>query len=919
MRLPVSKYLLTSLFGLFCWLNHAVGQHVVSGRVTTRSANVPVVGASVVEKNTTNGVQTDAQGNYTIKVASPRAVLRLSSVGYVAREFAVNEQATLNITLAEDETTLNDVVVSATRGPVRKLETTTAIDILPGKELQDRTPVTLADAIRYTPGIYAQSSAGRYGGQIFIRGFPDGTGNGLVYTGVLLDGIPTLASPTRPVDEFFKYDANIERIEIVRGSAATLFGRSAAAGVVNMITKTGGTKLGGSVQLSNYSNTFGEGLNPRVDVNLNGPISQDLRFNVGGFWYNDKGYRNNGAPDKGYQFRANLDYLLPNNRGTIRLYAMNTDLITQNLIDVPYQVGSQAIAPGWDASQTYYTPALDAINFNVWKERRTVAFNETPSVEVRSSRKATEEGNYARGSFVGLNVDYQFGGGWAVANKFRYMNINTGTKFNLGVSPFYTTVPQSQIRTIIDGDGTNSDIIDELRLEKTIDGTHARHLISVGSYLSRLSLQNNTYSFTYFGGSTRAADGSLTVTPTVSGSITPASGRISRVSDYRENTTSFFAGDEIKIGGKTTINVGLRYDRVDLDMTDYMAPVTTGATAFSANPRIVAENRVVSLSDWSGSIGINRLLGPNSAIYLNVVRAFRAPDNSTYTQVRRAMRSENGRFVYDPNGAYTVLPNGLEKNEVVYNQEIGYRTTVGDLGIDLAAFHTFIDNRLVTTYEGAQAVQRPLGNNRILGTELTLTYTPKFVRGLVIRSGFTIQDANFADFKITPSHVTVGSTTAVSGKRFDPTKDSFGIPVVQVSTSPAIYQLDLKGRQIPNVPMYIWNASIVYSSKYFGVDLRSNLAMKRYNDPTNLFELPNLHQVEAGAFVQYPMPGGSSLKLRANIQNLLNSQDMTRLLYLDTTDATLTQKQWDPNFTGLLGVGVPLLPRRTILSLTYTL
>lgn len=901
---------------LFCCLLQAYGQHTVNGKITATANGLPVVGASVVEQNTNNGVMTDADGNYTIKVASSKAVLRITSVGFAAQEVYIDDKSSVNVSLKEDATTLNDVVVSATRGPVRKIETTTAIDILPGKELQERTPVTLADAIRYTPGIYTQSSAGRYGGQIFIRGFPDGTGNGLVYTGVLLDGIPTLASPTRPVDEFFKYDANIERIEIVRGSAATLFGRSAAAGVVNMITKTGGTKLGGSLQLSNYSNTFGTGLNPRVDLNLNGPITKQLRFNLGGFWYNDKGYRNAGAPDKGYQFRGNLDYLLPNNRGSIRLYGMTTDLITQNLIDIPYEVASQNIATGWDASQTFYTPALDAINFNAWRERRTVPSTETPTIVSRSVRKSIEDGNYARGGFAGLNVNLDLGKGWGVTNKFRVMSIATGTKFNLGVSPFYTTTPTSHIRTIIDGDGDNRDYINEFRLEKQIVSGKTRHLISVGSYLSSLDLQNNTFSFTYFSGITRNPDGGIGVTPIVSGSITPATGRISRVSKYIENTTSFFAGDEIKIGGKTTFNIGLRYDRVDLDMTDYMAPLVTGATAFSANPRIVAENRKVDLSDWSGSLGFNRLLGANSAVYANIVRAFRAPDNSTYTQVRRAMTLVNGRQQYDPNGTYTVLPNGLEKNEVVYNQEVGYRTTVNDLGIDLAAFHTFIDNRLVTTYEGAQAVQRPLGNNRILGTELTLTYTPRAVKGLVIRSGFTVQDARFADFKITPSHVTVGSTTAVSGKRFDATKDTYGIPVINVATG--INQLDLKGRQIPNVPRYIWNASIVYSAKYFGVDLRSNLAMKRYNDPTNILELPNLHQVEAGAFVQYPMKGGGSLKFRANVQNLLNTQAVTRLLYLDTSDAALTQKQWDPNFTGLHGVGVPLLPRRTILSLTYS-
>jgi outer membrane receptor protein involved in Fe transport len=909
------KLILFCFFTLFTQLVFAQSKSI-SGKVTSASNGSALIGVAIREKGTSNATMTNNDGNFSISLSSANPVLILTSVGYSEKQVSVGNETNLNITMNEDVTSLSDVVVSATRGPVRRLETTTAIDIIQGKELQERTPVTLADAIRYTPGVYAQSSAGRYGGQIFIRGFPDGTGNGLVYTAVLLDGIPTLGSPTRPVDEFFKYDSNIEKIEIVRGNAAGLFGRAAAAGVVNMITKTGGEKHSGSVQISNYSNTFGSGLNPRVDLNVNGPISKNIRYNAGGFWYDDKGYRNAGAPDKGYQFRGNVDYLFAKNRGSVRVYGMLTDLITQNLIDSPYKVSSMSLADGWNSSDTYYNTNLDALSYNVWKERRAVTSAETPTVEVRSAKKSFEDGNYAKGGFAGINFNFDLGKGFTVSNKLRYMTMGTGTKFNLGVSSFYTSTPTSQIRTLIDGDGDNSDLINDFKIEKKIETGKIKNLISVGSYISRVNIQNNTFSFTYFGGLARNADYTLPVTPVVAGTITPASGRISRISDYDENTTSFYLSDEIKINNKTTINAGWRYDKVDMDLTDFMAPLVTGANADVTNPKIVAENRIVNLSDWSGSIGANQLIGENSAVYLNVVRAYRAPDNSTYTQVRRIMPVVAGKSKYDPAGTYSVLPNGIDKNEVVYNQELGYRTTVRDLGIDWAAFHTFIDNRLVTTYEGAQAVQRPLGNNRIVGSELTLTLTPSAVKGLVIRSGFTVQSAKFTDFKITPSHVTAGT---LPGRRFDPTKELYGVNIVQVTqTAPIIYQLDLKGKQIPNVPRYIWNFSAVYSTKYFGIDLRSNLAMKRYNDPTNLISLPNLHQVEAGAFVQYKLKNSSDLKLRVNIQNVLNSQAVTRLLYLDTTDAALTQKQWDPDFSALYGVGVPLLPRRTIWSLSYS-
>ena len=78
---------------------------------TISDSQGPLIGATIKEKGTTNGAVSDIEGNFTIQVSSPNAILVISSIGFVQQEVKVGSQKVINITMKEDNQSLNEVVV----------------------------------------------------------------------------------------------------------------------------------------------------------------------------------------------------------------------------------------------------------------------------------------------------------------------------------------------------------------------------------------------------------------------------------------------------------------------------------------------------------------------------------------------------------------------------------------------------------------------------------------------------------------------------------------------------------------------------------------------------------------------------------------------------------------------------------------
>ena len=191
----------------------------------------PLIGASVVVKGTTAGVMTDIDGNFSLKVQNGQTVT-FSYVGYVTQEIKISGQNNLKITLLENASVLDDVVVIG-YGTMRKKDLTGAVTQINPDKMADQNPGTVQDLLRGTPGLqigYDASAKG--GGSIKLRGENSlGTNTSPM---LVVDGMPFYGelSEINPDD--------IGQIDILKDASSTaIYGARAAAGVIIITTKKG--------------------------------------------------------------------------------------------------------------------------------------------------------------------------------------------------------------------------------------------------------------------------------------------------------------------------------------------------------------------------------------------------------------------------------------------------------------------------------------------------------------------------------------------------------------------------------------------------------------------------------------------------------------------------------------------------------
>lgn len=134
------------------YANEVVFQEQISGQVTDESG-VPLPGASVIEKGTTNGTQTDFDGNFNITV-SKGAVLVVSYVGFAPKEVVIESSSVINVVLQEDAAALDEVVVIG-YGTQTRAEVTNAVSQLEGPVLKQTPAISTSNALQgQVPGLF---------------------------------------------------------------------------------------------------------------------------------------------------------------------------------------------------------------------------------------------------------------------------------------------------------------------------------------------------------------------------------------------------------------------------------------------------------------------------------------------------------------------------------------------------------------------------------------------------------------------------------------------------------------------------------------------------------------------------------------------------------------------------------------------
>lgn len=251
------KLLLKEALKVFCvifiFLGTLSGNEIIAqttsitvGGTIIDETGMPLPGVNVLEKDTSNGVTTDFDGNYSFQVSNSNAIIVVSYVGFATQEIAVAGNTTVNVTLKAELESLDEVVIVG-YGSIKKSDVTGSVGVMDEEQLTERS---ISDPMAAMQGVIAgvqiSSSTGRLGDgfDISIRGQNSLNSGSPLY---VVDG-----TPTDGID--FLNPEDIARIDVLKDASSTaIYGSRGSNGVVLVTTKSGASAKGGlTVSFDSY-------------------------------------------------------------------------------------------------------------------------------------------------------------------------------------------------------------------------------------------------------------------------------------------------------------------------------------------------------------------------------------------------------------------------------------------------------------------------------------------------------------------------------------------------------------------------------------------------------------------------------------------------------------------------------------------
>ena len=286
----LKRFLLSFMLVLTCTITYA--QTEITGTVFDETGET-VIGATVMEKGTTNGTVTDFDGTFVIKV-NPGATLVFSYVGYLPVELPASNGMT--VTMQEDALALNEIVVTGYTTQ-RKADLTGAVSVVSVNDLLKQNENNPIKAMQgRVPGMNIAADGNPSGAAtVRIRGTGTLNNNDPLY---IIDGVPTKAG----MHELNGND--IESIQVLKDAAsASIYGSRAANGVIIITTKGGKDgkvkiDLDASLSVQTYANKM-KVLNAKEfgQMMWQGYVNDGLNPNLNGLGYHyDWSYDANGVP-----------------------------------------------------------------------------------------------------------------------------------------------------------------------------------------------------------------------------------------------------------------------------------------------------------------------------------------------------------------------------------------------------------------------------------------------------------------------------------------------------------------------------------------------------------------------------------------------------------------------------------------------
>lgn len=581
------------------------------------------------------------------------------------------------------KSSFEEIVVTGRVGgaQITKFESSNSITTFDQNSLREIAPAGLDDIFAQVPGVWAETSGGQAGNNVFVRGAP--APGQFLFSKITVNGLPLIEEfgIFAPPDGLFRVDETVERMEAVRGGTSSIFASNAPAGVFNFITKKGTQDFEGVAKVE-----WGDFGHTRGDLFFSGPLDDKTTYAIGGFYRQSTGVRDAGfRGDRGGQFRVTITREL--DRGELNVHASYLNDRNIFYLPIPTQLnanGGLTSIPGFNAN--YDTLVTDDIRLATFVQPggRTETFD-------------IADGLHSIAKNFGVDFDYDLGDSWTLSNKAKFTSGITDLNSNIifGFDDAQTFINDKgylakaqaafagtqslAVRFAGDGVGSTStfgfagpgsagnngngllgesgffswrsvfeNFFNELQISKPVEMGGSTHNLTFGSYTSLYSYDQRSQISTFLHeikGSPQivdifAVDGSGNVI----GAVTQNG--FSRYGAQYENYAvngSVFAGyisDEWEVNDRLRIDLGIRYERQEFNgsieipasfnvSTDNALIPTGGLQTLADDNVTFGTGQFISFrqsqSQFAFSAGANYVIKDWISAYIRASDGFRTP------------------------------------------------------------------------------------------------------------------------------------------------------------------------------------------------------------------------------------------------------------------------------------------------------
>ncbi|WP_416306248.1 TonB-dependent receptor [Neptunicella sp. SCSIO 80796] len=603
----------------------------------------------------------------------------------------------------QEKNEFEQIVVTGTPGgtAVRKVDASYAITNLSAETMTKLAPKSTAELFVAVPGVWAESSGGVAGANVFVRGMPGG-GDAPFLT-VQLEGAPVFQPPTLSFLEnssLFRMDETVSFMEALRGGPNPVISNGQPGLTTNFMLKEGTAGTEGTVKYTTSDYDL-----QRLDAVISGELGNDFYYMIGGYVKSSPGIRDAGfTSEKGHQFTINLTKELDN--GKINLYTRITDDHGVWYLPTP-------LVSGVDAGYT---------QIGTMNRQATIQYGPdgtTQNIDLG-------EGRGWDGSISGGKINLELGNGWTFTDRF---NLTKGDADTLGLVPDGNPVALSSVADngesavgVASGDTYSGSTLvqqigrwvvrkeiesftNDLAFSKQLDALKMTFGMYASSYSANdwWSIGNQSYHV--------IAQGGENLTGIDCNDNADSCGwnyDINSTGDGR--TRAFYAAFEYDVTDQLTLDLGVRRENHVIQYS-----VDEGLDG--------AIDKTVDYDEDSTSwtVGGNYALTDNSGIFVRINNGSKMP------------------YFDDFRDNYGNYQNGNDLVFDVKQSEIGYKLAGSNYSLYATAFFNEVESSN-TLVPGAPA---ELTVNEATGLEIDANYV--FESGLNINMNATIQDTEITE------------------------------------------------------------------------------------------------------------------------------------------------------------------------------